>query len=201
MQPYYYPYVGYFELIKTVDKFVFLNNVQYIRRGWVNRNRIRWNVDWKYLTVPIVKCSQSTLIEDIQISGKDWQTQHLMDLNYSYEEACNHSAFQYLASLETNSLCDLLMQTIKHTSNLLGIKTEFIDSRDFPTERTKQYRLIDICKQIGANIYVNAAGGADLYQKSDFEQEGISLEFIKPTTNENKLSILDLLLHDKIKEV
>jgi hypothetical protein len=202
MQPYYYPYIGYFELIKSVDKFVFLNDVQYIRRGWINRNRIRWNNSWKYLTVPIIKCSQSTLIENVKICGKDWRNKHLMNLSYSYKEAYKHPAFQYLASFNiTDNLCNLLMETIKHTSDLLNIKTEFLDSRDFPTERKKQYRIIDICKQIGAKVYINAAGGVNLYQKTDFNLEGISLIFLKPTTRENKLSILDLLLYDNIKEV
>lgn len=202
MQPYYYPYIGYFELINAVDKFVFLNNVQHIRRGWVNRNRIRWNDSWKYLTVPIVKCSQTTLIQDVKISGKEWKIEHLMALTYSYgAEVVNRPTFQHLASMETDNLCDLLMQTLKHTSNLLNIKTEFLDSRDFPSTRRRQFLLIDICKRIGATHYLNAPGGANLYDKNDFESENIHLEFLEPTKHSNKLSILDLILGDNLKTI
>jgi hypothetical protein len=204
MQPYYYPYVGYFELIKAVDKFVFLNNVQYIRRGWVNRNRIRWNNDWKYLTVPIVKCDRATLIQDVKISGNEWKRDHLHSLMCSYTKTCilaNHPSFQFLASVETDNLCQMLMDTIIHTARYLGIKTEFFDSRDYPTTSTKQYRLIDICKQLKADVYVNAIGGAELYDPQEFEAEGIKLEFMQPTTYRNKLSILDLMLGDNLKTI
>lgn len=195
MQPYYYPYMGYFDLIKSVDKFVFLNNVQYIRRGWVNRNRIRWNntVGWKYITVPITKCSRDTLIHNVKISGKEWKKDHLMSIFLMYKQSVNHSITKFLASIETDNLCELLMQTVKHTADILGIKTEFLDSRDFPSNNRKQHLLIDICKQAGADHYVNAAGGINLYDKADFEKEGIQLEFMTKTY-ENSLSILDVIL-------
>lgn len=193
MQPYYYPYIGYFELINSVDKFVFLNNVQYIRRGWVNRNRIRWNDTWKYITVPITKCSRDTLIQDIEISGEEWLADHLTSLKYSYNNV-DHESFKYLASMNTKRLCELLMLTTKHTAKLLGINTEFLDSRDFPSSGKKQHLLIDICKQLEATTYVNASGGIELYDKNDFEKENIKLEFIPPTNHNNKYSILDLML-------
>ena len=200
MQPYYYPYIGYFELINNVDKFVFLNNVQYIRRGWINRNRIKWNETWKYLTVPIAKCSRDTLIQDVKISNEDWLKDHLDSLIYSYNNP-NHKSFKYLASINTQSLCDLLMLTIKHTAKLLGIKTEFLDSRDFPSNNKKQYLLIDICKHLNANTYINAAGGVDIYDKIDFENEGINLEFMPSTKHDNKLSILDLMLSNSFNSI
>lgn len=199
MQPYYYPYIGYFELIKSVDKFVFLNNVQYIRRGWVNRNRIRWNDTWKYLTVPISKCSRETLIYDVEISNSGWLDEHLTSLQYSYK--IKHEVIDNLASIQTNNLCELLTKTIKHTANFLGIETEFLDSRNFPSSKRKQHLLIDICKQIGATTYVNASGGVELYDKSDFNKESIDLEFIQPTSHTNKLSILDLILGDSLDRI
>lgn len=202
MQPYYYPYVGYFELIKAVDKFVFLNNVQYIRRGWINRNRIRWTNNWKYLTVPISKCSHTTLIQDVTISGNNWKYDHLNSLMCVYTKTCilaNHPSFQFMANINTNNLCQMLMDTIINTSKYLGITTEFLDSRDFPSSRNKQHRLIDICKQLNADTYVNATGGVDLYDKTDFEAENIKLEFLEPTKHKNKLSILDLMLGDNLK--
>jgi hypothetical protein len=198
MQPYYYPYVGYFDLIKSVDKFVFLNNVQYIRRGWINRNRIRWINGWKYLTIPIVKCPRSTLIQNIKVSGKDWKQEHLHALTISYKAVCNHSCFKHLASIETDNLCELLMETLKNTSRFLGIKTDFADSRDYPSESRKQYRLIDICKQLGATTYVNAPGGASLYDTADFEKENINLEILPLTKHANKLSILDLIFGENL---
>lgn len=200
MQPYYYPYIGYFELINSVDNFVFLNNVQYIRRGWVNRNRIRWNDTWKYITVPIAKCSRDTLIQDIEISGEEWLGDHLASLKYSYNNI-EHESFQYLASMNTKKLCELLMLTTKHTAKLLGIKTKFLDSRDFPSSGKKQHLLIDICKQLGATTYVNASGGIELYDKNDFEKENIKLEFTPPTNHNNKYSILDLMLGDSLNRI
>lgn len=192
MQPYYFPYQAYFDLIKSVDIFVFLTDVQYIRRGWINRNRIRWNETWKYLTVPVVRCSRSTLIKDVAISGKQWKDDHLNSLIYSYGEmASNHQIFKHLESQDKTNLCDLLKETIQHTARFLGINTKFIDSVDIESNSRKQYRLIDTCKELGATTYVNATGGINLYNRNDFEKENIKLEFMPPTQG-NKLSILDV---------
>lgn len=201
MQPYYYPYVGYFELIKAVDKFVFLNDVQYIRRGWINRNRIKWNKEWKYLTVPVKKCDRSTLIKDIKISNQEWKAKHISSLTYSYKNILDHPCFQYLEKINTLSLCDLLIHTVEHTARFLGIKTEFLNSCDYSNKQKKQGLIIDMCKQLGAKTYINAVGGQHLYSKEEFEDNGITLEFMKPTNNPNKLSILDLIFNDNIKEI
>jgi hypothetical protein len=137
----------------------------------------------------------------VLISGKEWKQEHLCYLIYSYGDVQNHPCFKFLTTIETNNLCQMLMDTIIYTTRYLGITTEFLDSRNFPSSRTKQHRLIDICKQLNADVYVNAPGGRELYDNQDFESNNIKLEFLEPTKHKNKLSILDLILGDNLKTI
>lgn len=99
-QPYFYPYLGYFKLISSVDKFVFFNDVQYIRRGWINRNRI--NVD-NYLTVPILKTKRSEIINNIKIDySTHWHYKHCRTLETKYGKKClEHPIYLFYKNIPT----------------------------------------------------------------------------------------------------
>lgn len=196
MQPYFYPYLGYFELIKSVDKFVFLNDVQYIRKGWVNRNKISENF---YLTVPVTKCSQKTLINQVKINYQhDWHHKHCRSLESKYGKQCQSNPVYlfYKNCLQYTFLVDLLKDSIKNVCNFLKLKTEFIDSECFCIDASikNQNRILEICTRLKAKEYYNLPGGRLLYRTEYFENQNINLCFLDTNKIQNKLSIFDFCL-------
>jgi hypothetical protein len=201
MQPYFFPYIGYFELINSVDVFVFLTNVQYIRRGWINRNRIKsHNEEFQYLTVPIEQCPQHTLIKDVKIHKSDWHKKHLATLTHVYgKKAEEHIVYQKYSECQTTNLSDLLKANIKTCCEHLGIKTKFLESTNFIDSKNPTQRIVQICEALNASEYINATNGRHLYSQEDFKD--IKLTFMEPTNHQNKLSILDLCLGSGIKNL
>jgi hypothetical protein len=201
MQPYFFPYVGYFELIKQVDLFVFFNDVQYTK-GWINRNKIRSNHGFQYLTVPIIKSPQKTNINEIKIdNATEWKIKHVKSISTTYGKKANcHPILMHYKALEPfQHLYPLLRNTVEHVANYLGLKAKFIESSSILNNGYQATeRIIHICKTLGANNYVNAVGGRDLYSYEVFQQHGIELEIMPTTSHENKLSILDLCIGDGI---
>jgi len=195
-QPYFYPYLGYFQLIKSVDKFVFFNDVQYIRRGWINRNRISENF---YLSVPIKKSSQKTLINKIEISyDNNWHYKHCKSLEVKYGKYCEKNPVYlfYKNIPKYKFLVDLLKNSIKNVCDVLEIKTEFVDSEiiDIDENIRNKDRIIEICSRLKAKDYYNLPGGKKLYNKEDFRKNNIKLKFIDTSKIKNKFSILDFCL-------
>ncbi len=206
MQPYFFPYVGYFELIQKADIFVFLSNVQYINRGWVNRNRIRSNdKNFHYLTVPILKCSQKTLIKDVIISyDHNWHQKHLSTLLFTYGKKIKDNVIyekykNYIINKKNNNLNYLNQFTVKICCEYLGINTQFKESCFFENSDNPTKRILKICSQFNTTEYINANNGSDLYSQESFEN--IKLTFMPPTHHLNKFSILDLCLGDNVKSI
>lgn len=201
-QPYFYPYLGYFKLINSVDKFVFFNDVQYIRRGWINRNRISNKF---YLTVPVVKSNQKSLIKDIKINySKKWHYKHCRTIETRYGKGClDHPIYLFYKNIPNYVfLVDLLKNSIKNVCQFLNIKTEFVDSEIFNIgENIKnKSRLIAICKKIKADNYFNLSGGKSLYSSDFFNKENIGINFIENDFN-NYMSIFDLCLGEKLEKI
>lgn len=199
MQPYFYPYIGYFELIKSVDVFYIFDNVQYTR-GWINRNKIR-NHGW--LTVPITKCPQKTKIEDVLISGTSWHKDHCAAIEKTYGKRADNPLYDHYRDMEPpQMLSDLLESTIKNTCKHLQINTKFKKAPNLESNlplNSAIKKIISICQHVGATTYVNPSGGTGLYDNKTFNEYGIKLEFMDATKHENKLSILDLCLGDGLK--
>lgn len=202
MQPYFYPYVGYFELIRDVDVFVFLNDVQYIRRGWVNRNRIR-NKDkgWIYLTVPVKSHARDTLLKDVEAADGDWHDKHCETLRTTYRGASSHPLYKEYESAKPTNLCDFLCSSIESTSRLLGLPTLFVRSESLRCEGKGQDRIVNICKAVGCDEYRNLSGGRELYDEDVFSSNGIRLRFQEPVRHGNLLSVLDLMLGDHLSRL
>ena len=200
MQPYFYPYIGYFELIKSVDLFVLMDDVQYIRRGWVNRNRLpSHHKDFLYLTVPVLKCPRNTLIKDVRIDHSlRWHQCHLDTLRHTYgERIIDHAIYHFYSSIDEEILLyHLLEKTLRNTCEFLEIDTPFARSSDIITDGHGVSKIINICCYLGASTYVNAPGGVDLYSEEYFQSNGLDLEFMKPTVCENKFSILDVCFNE-----
>jgi hypothetical protein len=195
-QPYFYPYIGYFELIKSVDKFVFFNDVQYIRRGWINRNKIYKE---SYITIPVKKSIQKTKINQIKINYEhNWHHKHCRTLEAKYGKKClNHPIYLFYKNIPKYIfLVDLLKSSIKNVCNFLKIETEFLDSEGLNINENivKENRIIEICKKLDASHYYNLPGGVKLYNKENFNKNNIDLKFIDTNNIKNNFSILDLCL-------
>lgn len=202
-QPYFFPYLGYFKLIESVDKFVFFDDVQYIRRGWVNRNKIRIdNPLW--ITVPVKKTTRETPINKIQIDD-DWDEvvkTHLKTFETIYgKKVKQNSLYNFYSSLSHDkSLNSMLCKTIEWVSQKLNLKTEFISSSDFASNLKSQDRIIDICKKLGATQYFNLPGGVDLYDRKSFAENDLNLNFVD-TNKYSKISVIETIFNEDASNI
>jgi len=202
-QPYFYPYFGYFKLIKSVDKFVFFNDVQYIRRGWVNRNRISNGL---FITVPVCKSKRSDFINKIKIDySSNWHYKHCRTLETRYGKKCtNHPIYLFYKNVQKYIyLVDLLKDSIMNVCEFLKIKTEFIDSEKIKINplSKKQQRIIEICNRLNCKSYYNLPGGKGLYSAEDFLSNEISIQFIQTEKIVNYLSVFDLCLGEGLEKI
>ena len=217
MQPYFFPYIGYFQLINAVDNFVFYDDVNFINRGWINRNRILVNEQPAYFTIPLLKASQNKSICETEIIQNKDYLKILRTIEMTYKKAPYfHAVFTLVNEVfnkEYKTLSEITFQSIKSCCEYLDIKTKFhISSVEFATTKglERAERLQAICKQLNANHYINALGGQELYTKEAFAKENIQLEFIQSLPIEYKqfnnkfvpwLSIIDVLMFNSKEEV
>jgi hypothetical protein len=210
MQPYFFPYIGYFQLINAVDKFIIYDDVNYINRGWINRNNILVNDAAHLIQVPLVGASQNKLINEIEIvPDTKWKNKLLKTIHQSYVKApfLNpiYTLVESVLTEETKSISALNLAAIKSVCDYIGIQTEIItSSADYNNKHLKaEHRILDICEQESADTYINPSGGIELYDKSTFLHKNINLQFLKSNNiayNQNKnefipwLSIIDLLM-------
>lgn len=219
MQPYIFPYIGYFQLINRVDKFVFYDDVHFIKKGWINRNRILVNGSDFLFTIPLQKISQNVLIKDTYINAGDyivWKNKFLQTTEMNYKKAPYFEvAFELLKNIldiHNSTISSLAIDSIHTISKYLGIETEFVISsqsyKNINLER--QNRIIDICHQEASHNYINALGGQELYKKKDFLQQGIKLNFIQTSPIEYKqfknefvpwLSIIDVMMFNSPEQI
>jgi hypothetical protein len=212
LQPGYIPWIGFFDLAASCDIFVILDHVQYDKRSWRNRNRIRTNSEagWQFLTVPVVTKGlyHQSILETKIDNTKDWANKHLNAIKLNYRGADYFDQyFPYLEKTLTKQwekLVDLDLEFINFIVDELGIKTKFIRSSSMQTDGKKIDLLVDICKQIGANEYLNGDTGIKYLKHENFDLEGMKLVFHNYKHPEYKqrfdcfishLSIIDLLLN------
>ncbi len=187
MQPYIFPYIGYFQLINAVDKFVIYDDVNYINKGWINRNKILVNNNETLFTIPLHKASQNKKIKEIEINyTQKGINKFIKTIQNSYSKTPNYSkvsAFveSILLHKTYNNISELNTYSIKQICNYLNITTPIIESSSiYENEKLKaQYRILDICKKEKATVYINPIGGKEIYDKSLFEEQNIDLFFIK----------------------
>ena len=186
MQPYVFPYLGYFQLIHAVDTFVFYDDVHFIKRGWINRNKLLVNGEESLFSIPLVKASQNRLIKDTMLQ-KDtkWLDQFYRTLEQHYGKAPQFETIfpmvREVLDKPHKTIADLAIDSIQTLANYLELKTQFeISSKNYPETQglEKADRLITITKKKGYNTYVNPSGGTDLYKKNYFLQHGVQLLFI-----------------------
>ena len=215
MQPYFFPYIGYFSLIKVVDLFIFYDDVNYIKGGWVNRNRILINSEAKYLTLNVKNGSQNKLINEIEFDDNRQKLLKTIELNYKKAPYFKQvwPLLETNLKLKTTSLADIAINSVRSVTNYLGMQTKFeISSVSYPETKglERSERLKQICRKTHADTYINAIGGIDLYDKNDFLKNHINLQFLKPQLLQYKqyketfipgLSIIDVLMFNSIEEI
>mgnify|MGYP003610498903 CR=1 FL=1 len=219
MQPYFFPYIGYFQMIKAVDAFVFYDDVNFIKQGWINRNRILVNGTPFMFTVPLEKANSFCLIKDTLINQKffdSWKSKFQMTLNQNYKKAPHfteiNALIQNIFEKDYFFISEMAIESVTTISKYLRLQTEFFNSskRYDNKDLERDNRLIAICKSEGANHYVNALGGQELYNKDIFKAREIELSFIKSLPIEYKqfknefvpwLSIIDVLMFNSVEVV
>jgi hypothetical protein len=183
MQPYLFPYIGYWQLIQAVDVFVIYDDVNYIMRGWINRNNILEHGSRKLFTLETRGASQNKLINQISVGGNTETLIRTLYQNYKkapYFDQVISLLSDLLLSNDKN-LAQFLSTAIRRICSYLMIDTKLIvSSQAFNNTNLKSVdRVIDICKQLNASEYVNAIGGKGLYSKEVFADKGIQLFFIE----------------------
>lgn len=218
MQPYFFPYVGYFQLIHASDRFVFYDDVNFIKNGWINRNRFLFEGEPRYFTLPLSGASPFALIRDIRVQPADqpWRRKLVETMRVAYKGAPNRDAGMGLLegtlALESDAIADFARHSVKSVMSYLGLEREMIDSSaQYGNESLRgEARILDICRRESATLYVNAPGGRPLYDSDHFASDGIELRFLDgrlPAYPQSGpafvpgLSILDAIMHCPRDEV
>ena len=197
MQPYFFPYAGYFELISSVDTFVFLDDVQYTKRTWINRNKIEIKDKEFKFVVPVKKSCQKTNIMNIEIHNNFWVEKHIKTFQHIYGKKINTNKFleYYKTFKEHKNLCELLIDSIIETCRILKVKCNFCKSSTLNVQESGEEKVINICKKINASTYYNLPNGINYYNKNNFLKNKIDLKFTQ-LTNKGFNSILHFILHE-----
>jgi hypothetical protein len=201
MQPYFLPYIGYWQLINAVEKFVILDDVQYIKRGWINRNKVSVNEKDQWITIPLENANRNKLINEIEIcSPNNWVPKLKRTIEYHFNKSPNfeggYKLLNKIINFNGNDLTTFLVSSIKSICKELNIKTEFYRSSEIkvPKNAISQQRIIYICKQFNASEYINLSGGRELYEHEKFNCNKIDLNFIKSNSYFKFSSMIELML-------
>ena len=215
MQPYFFPYIGYFQLIKAVDKYVIYDDVNYIKGGWINRNFILLNGEKFRFNLILSGASPNKLINEVFVS--DNQTKFLKTIEAAYKKApyflTIFPLIDEIINFKDKNLARYVGNSIIKISEYLKINTNFIYSSEIDKKNNllrAEAKVINICKQLAATEYYNAIGGVDLYNREAFEEQEISLHFVKTENASYKqfenefvsyLSIIDVLMFNSVYEI
>lgn len=212
------PYIGYFQLINAVDKFVVYDDIEYTKKGWFNRNRILINGADKLFTIPLKKDSDYLNVSQRYLADNFIKEKNriLSQIKNSYLKAPYFKdVFPLVREMflyEKTNLFDFIFNSIKKNCLILGIGTEIILSSSLNIDRIlkSQSKVLEICSMLGADVYINAIGGGKLYNKEIFKKNGIDLKFIKINeiaynqfNNEfiPNLSIIDVMMFNSVQKI
>lgn len=214
MQPYLFPYVGYFQLVAAVDKFVFYDDVNFIKNGWINRNRLLLSGEVRYITVPLRAASPFLKINEIATSGNGpWQNKMAESLRHSYRKAPYfekiNAIFSEVIFAEDQQIASVAKSSVLAIARYLQLDTNFVQSSAVYANHHLRgtERVIDICRAEQASHYYNLPGGRDLYDGDTFASHGIDLRFIvtelvayqqATAAFQPGLSMLDVLMYNDV---
>lgn len=184
LQPCYIPWKGVFDMINSVDLFVFFDDVQFTKQDWRTRNKIKTGNGDLWLSVPVKKTLLKTNICDIQISRRiNWQKKHHKSIISNYSKAPFFKEYEYLlekiyGKTTWDSLSDFNIYTTKLLARTLGIKTNFVNSSKLNVQGKKTDRLINICKQLGSNFYISGPSAKNYIETQKFIENDIRLAYM-----------------------
>jgi len=216
MQPYFFPYIGYWQLINAVDVFVIYDNIQYTKKGWINRNRFLQNGKDAVFSISLKRDSNFLDVKDRIISGDFNKIKLLNKIKEAYKKAPYFDQvfflFKKVVLSNDNNLFTYIFFSIKEICKYLTIDTKLIKSSDIDINHglKSQDKVLAICQNIGTNVYINAIGGKELYSKELFSEQGIDLKFIKTESiiyNQFDkqfvpwLSIIDVMMFNNQEEI
>lgn len=211
MQPYFFPYIGYFQLMKAVDEFVVYDNIEYTKKGWINRNRVLVNGKDEFISLSLKKDSDYLNINK-RFLADNWPELRFKMKNRiveSYRHSPNfHEVFSIIENClnyDNYNLYEFILFSLMELKNYLSIKTTIIVSSSIPIDHQlkSENKVLAICKQRKAEFYINPIGGTNLYSNNLFAANKIELEFIKSVEFKYKqylnefipwLSIIDVLM-------
>jgi len=182
MQPYFLPYIGYWQLIKAVDKYIIYDDVNFINKSWINRNNILLNGNKHQINLLLSEASQNKLINQIDIQPN--QSKLIKTIEAAYKKTPMFEKvfplYVDIMNYPSKNLAAYLGNSIIEISKYLSIDTEIVYSSAIEKDITlkAEDKIINICKQIGANKYLNTIAGEDLYTKANFDAQNIELFFL-----------------------
>lgn len=209
MQPYFFPYIGYFQLIQAVDIYINLDHVSFMKRSYMTRNTLKDGVN---INIPVSGGSQNKTCREVNVLADDkWFDNFSKTLNQLYKNEPNYCVVmdevlapwyaevkRLIKYTKKCSISDFNFISIFYICDYLNMNVKFIDSSKNITNQKREKGLQDIVKHFGGTHYINAIGGQKLYTKEDFATQGIDLKFIKNKSELPTTSILDLLIrYDK----
>ena len=218
MQPYFFPYPGYFQLMSAVDEFVVYDNIEFTKKGWINRNRILVNGKDSCITLPLKKDSDFLDIGDRRLAGT-WGAEKTKMLNRiagAYRKAPQfdlaYPVVEECLSFGETNLFKFILNSLAAVRDYLGIRTPLTVSSAMPGARElkAEKKIFAICRARKADAYLNPVGGLQLYRKEDFKAEGLDLGFLRPADREYRqydnafvprLSIIDAMMFNSKEEL
>jgi hypothetical protein len=216
MQPYFFPYIGYFQLIRSVDLFVVYDNIKYTKKGWINRNRMLQNGKDVMFSLPLESDSDYLAVRERALAADFKRDKLLNQITGAYRRApyfaLTFPLVEQVVRYEDTNLFRFLHHSIVKTCEHLGITTEIRISSGIAIDHDlkNQDKVLALCEAVGANTYVNAIGGMELYLKETFRERGIDLKFIRSKPLEYPqfgdtfvpwLSIVDVMMFNPLDTI
>lgn len=216
MQPYFFPYIGYFQLMAAVDLFIVYDNIKYTKKGWFNRNRLLRNGKDVMFSLPLKNDSDYLDVRDRSLAAS-FNRDKLLN---QFEEAYRHAPYfsqtfplvERIVRHGESNLFRYLHHSIIETCKYLGVRTEIKISSDIAIDHglKNQDKVLAFCKAVGASTYVNSVGGIELYSREAFQEQGVVLKFIRPNLFKYSqfgnefipwLSIVDVIMFNSLDTI
>lgn len=212
MQPYFLPYIGYFQLINAVDTFVVYDDIKYTKKGWINRNRFLLDGHDKVFSLPLQAGSNALDVRERNLAPDFNRTKLLNQLNAAYRKApCFEPVWPLLQEIvgrRESNLFRFIHASIEDVCRFLGVNTQQVISStlDIDHALVGQDKVMAICRRLGATSYINAIGGRELYSRDAFAAQGMQLEFLQSRPHAYTqferpfvpwLSILDVMMFNQ----
>lgn len=216
MQPYFFPYIGYFQLIGSGDLFIVYDNIKYTKKGWINRNRILQNGKDMKFSLPLKHDSDFLDVRDRELAADFDRDKLVNQISGAYRRAPyfaqSFPLIEQVVRYEERNLFKYLHNSIVRTCRYLGIATEIRISSDIAIDHDlkNKDKVLALCEAVGADTYVNSIGGMELYSKEEFRERGVELKFIRSKPFEYPqfgnefvpwLSIIDVIMFNPLDAI